>query len=316
VQLNHPDFHADLFYQGQDQKKRQQMFNDYGLDDYGADFSMLAQETGRFVSLIELLSGPAMKRERVPNFRYGAHENDYYYYLSQGFHISPSAGHDNHYETWGDATDARMGVYASELTVSGLLQAFRENRTFATEDKDLALTFSINGHPMGSTPPLAEDTELEIRVTVSDPTDAGTSYEVTLVRGQVAPQAQGTFQKITQDDGEVDSGVIGSGGTLEMRGLVASGGPEFFYVRVVQGDGDRAWSAPIWINHPRAADAGAAPSAPMFVWTRNPQSKVFHQPDCKAVRQIKPENLVQGPKPPQGRTQHACVPVEGEARHE
>jgi len=315
VQMNHPDVHGDLFYQGQDRKKKRNMFNDYGLDDYGLDFSTLIRETGRFVSMIELLSGPAMKRARVAGFSYGAHENDYYYYLTQGFHISPSAGHDNHYETWGDTTDARTGVYAAELTAAGLLEAFRQNRTFATEDKDLALGFSINGQPMGSVLTLAAEAELVIRATASDPTDGNTTYDVKLVRGQIAPQREGAFQKLVDDDGEADRGTIGSGGSLEFRGHVASGGPEFFYVKVVQGDGDRAWSAPVWINHPRAGGGGATPAPTLFVWTRNPQSTVYHRPDCKAVRQIKPENLVQGAQPPARRTLHACVPAAADDPH-
>jgi hypothetical protein len=313
VQMNHPDFHADLFYQGQNPDTKRNMFNDYGLDDYGQDFSALVQETGRFVSLIEVLSGPAMKKARVPDFHYDALENDYYYYLVQGFHISPTAGHDNHYETWGDATDARTGVYADGLTAAQLLDAFRQNRTFATEDKDLKLEFSINGQPMGSVLQLPADTDLVIKVNVADPSDGIANTEVTLVRGQVAPQKSGTLQKLIANDGIADSGIIGPAGSLELRGLVASGDPEFFYIKAVESDGDRAWSAPIWINHPRIG--GTASPIPAFSWTRNPQSTVYHRSKCKSVRQIKPENLVQGDQPPAGRTLHNCVLVESEDPH-
>jgi len=274
VQMNHPDVHADLFYAGQDREKKRNMFNDYGLDDYGLDFSTLVEETGRFVSLIELLSGPALTPERSAGFSYQAHENDYFYYLTQGFHVSPSTGHDNHYETWGDMTDARMGVYAAELTAASLLEAFRVNRTFATEDKDLALGFSINGQPMGSVLTLSADAELVIRVTASDPSDGNTAYDVVLVQGHIAPQREAAFQKLMAEEGEVDRGTMGPSGSLELRGHVASGTPEFFYVKVVQGDGDRAWSAPIWINHPQVRGEGDS-SPTLFVWWFRP-AKMAH----------------------------------------
>ena len=56
--------------------------------------------------------------------------------------------------------------------------------------------------------------------------------------------------KIDQIINEVDTN---HDGEIQFDDYVASGPnvPEFFYVRVTQGDGDRAWSAPIWLNHPR-----------------------------------------------------------------
>ncbi|MDI1337503.1 MAG: hypothetical protein PSU94_15075 [Lacunisphaera sp.] len=133
VQLNHPDVQADLFYGGADPKVKKTMFNDYGFDEFGQDFSEIVAAGGKYVVLLELLSGPAMQKQANPNFRYpDPHENDYYFYLSQGFHISPSAGQDNHYKTWGLSSSARMGVLATALTQNALFEAFRANRTFVT----------------------------------------------------------------------------------------------------------------------------------------------------------------------------------------
>ena len=203
--------------------------------------------------LIELLSGPAMLKKPNPILRYGSnnHERGWAYYLAQGFHISPAVGHDSHYPVWGDAPRARMGVYASELTEEEIYAALRANRTFATEDEDLRVDFRVNGAHMGSVLVLEEERSLEFAVSLDDPTEVDEEYEVTLLRGEVSPQHDGRIKKLNLADAVVARVSVGEGTTV-IGTATASGRPEFFYVRVRQtGDGDRAWSAPIWVNHPR-----------------------------------------------------------------
>ncbi len=311
--MNHPDVYEDLFYGGRDVATQRKMRNDYGLDDFGLDFRELVAAADPHVSLVEVLSGPAMRTERTPGYRYRAAADDYYFYLCQGFHVSPSVGHDNHYPTWGDATDARMGVYAEELSADGLFDAFEANRTFATEDLDLAVDLVVNGtHRMGDAAGSAAGDPLVFEVVLADPSDPG-GATVELYSGFVEPQA-GTFTRVTQRDGLRETVQIGGGEHARFEGYLSSGDPEFYYVVVEQEDGDRAWSAPVWVNHPRGAalhPLAVAPKGPAFVWTRN-ASQWYHEPTCKATASIKPENLVSGPTPPEGRQQHACQPARTE----
>jgi hypothetical protein len=305
VQLNHPDVHADLFYSGSDPETKQKMFNDYGFDDYKQDFAQLVAAAGRFVVLCEMLSGPAMKKKRIADFRYRHHEDDYYFYLVQGFHLSPSVGHDNHYETFGDATDARMGVWAETLTRAKLLEAMRANRTFATEDESLAIQLEINGQPMGSVLTLEADAPLDVRITVQDSNEAGAEYDVMLVYGDVEPQDRTSLVEWRARDGELEEVSREGNGTISIPGYVASGRAEFYYVRVTQSGNQRAWSAPIWINHARPISSGG------FVWSKRSKTKIFHDPDCKVVKTISANNRTTG-KPPEGWTQHDCRVVEGD----
>jgi hypothetical protein len=253
VQMNHPSVHDDMFYAGHDSATRNAMFNDYGFDDYQQDFAKLASAAEPLIRLIEILSGPAMAEQTEASYHYAhQHENDYYYYLCQGLHVSPSAGHDNHYRTWGNTTPARMGVYASALTADALASAMRGNRTFATEDPDLRLEWELNAQQMGSTLTAAAGTTLQMSVRVEDPTDSGTEYVVNLYHGEVAPQRAQSLRELIARDGLVDAWQATGDGELQLVDRIATGGPEFFYVRITQGDGDRAWSAPIWLNHPRS----------------------------------------------------------------
>lgn len=254
LQMNHPHVHNDLFYGGSKQRTLNAMFNDYGLDEFNREFAALVAAADSLVSLVEVLTGPAMEEEIQPSFHYPSrlkHDNDYYYYLTQGFHISPSVGQDNHYKTWGDVTPARMGVMATELTREALLAAMRENRTYATEDPDLHIELRINGQAMGSVLSMATGEALDVAVQVSDSTEPLSGYVVELFYGEVLPQDENSLHKWVLADGFVDSFSFEGDGVLTFDEMSVSGQPEFFLVRVQQADGDRAWSAPIWINHPR-----------------------------------------------------------------
>jgi hypothetical protein len=309
LQLNHPDVHADLFYEGQSAKERKKMYNDYGFDDFGENFANLVAAADKFVHLIEVLSGPqATKDTRFDSYRYEDHGNDYCFYLIQGFHISPSVGHDDHYRHWGNKSPARMGVYAESLTKASLFEAIRLNRTFATEDSDLALKFSVNGNPMGSTLTLATDTPLAFRVEVKDGGQADTTYEATLISGTIHPQTRQTLRKYVEKDGKRDTKSANQAGIVSFEGHLVSGEPEFYYVLVEQSDGNRAWSAPVWINH------GQGQAVSGFVWTSG-NSSYYHKPGCVAAANIKAANLVQGLTPPSNRQLHDCKFQSGEGDH-
>lgn len=254
LQMNHPHIHRDLFYMGSQQDVIDKMFNDYGFDEFDRDFEKLVGAADPLIALVEVLTGPAMDEELHPTFHYPSrlvHDKDYYYYLIQGFHLSPSVGQDNHFRTWGDLTPARMGILAAQLSRDDLLDAMRQNRTYATEDPDLRLEFSINGEPMGSVITLAADDPLDIQVHVSDPTEPTTGYVAELFYGDVVPQDKDSLEKWILVDGLTETFSFSGDGVLTFDEYIASGGPEFFFARIQQSDGDRAWSAPVWINHPR-----------------------------------------------------------------
>lgn len=144
-----------------------------------------------------------------------------------------------------------MGILAAQLSRDDLLDAMRQNRTYATEDPDLRLEFSINGEPMGSVITLAADDPLDIQVHVSDPTEPTTGYVAELFYGDVVPQDKDSLEKWILVDGLTETFSFSGDGVLTFDEYIASGGPEFFFARIQQSDGDRAWSAPVWINHPR-----------------------------------------------------------------
>lgn len=308
IQLNHPDVATDLFYKGENRSTQKNMFNDYGIDagDLGPHFKDLVAALDPYAHLIEILSGPAMKKKPVTNYHYRDHENDYYFYLKQGFHISPSAGQDNHYKTWGKTTDARVGIVTTSLSETNIYEAMRLNRTFATEDKNLKVILYINDQLMGGSVTAGEETELKIQVFIEDGDEEDAEYEINLYAGEINPElsTQATDWKAT--DGLVETVSATGNGLFAIPSIFCGKKPEFYYVRIEQDGTDLAWTAPVWVNEVNVpVDTGDG--QPRFFWTVNPSSKVYHIPGCVAVGRIKPENLMSGTVPPVGRTLHSCV---------
>jgi len=304
IQMNHPDVHSDLF--GANANK-----NDYGIDEsqLGNGFSEFVRNNDKYLQLIEVLSGPAMNDFASPGFHYESLEDDYYFYLVQGFHISPSAGQDNHFKTWGVASSARIGVYATALTNQAICEAFRSNCTFATEDKNLSIVFSINGSAMGSNISANSDQPLNMEIKIDDTDDASANYTIEIYGGAIDPKNYSQVTEVKARDGKTGDIHLSGNGTSTFT-TVCSGDPEFYYIKVIEADGDRAWSAPVWINAPESGSGPGPVASTTFFWTKNPSSQVYHAEGCSSINTISPANLMSGTTPPSGRHQHACnVPV-------
>ena len=308
LQLNHPNYRSDLLicdYDAPRTGKCKNCFNDYGIDtdDFGPFFNNWVKELDPYTHLIEVLSGPAMKKTPIANYHYKeTGEDSYFFYLKQGLHISPSVGQDNHYETWGEMNDARIGIYARSLDMKDMLEAIKANRTFASEDKNLAIDFTINDTFMGSNINLATDDALEIKVTVRDADEPNSKYTIELIHGHISPEDSRNIHYVDVDSEVVDRRSDISAGTYLFNGFIATGKPEFYLLRCKQEDDDRCWTAPIWINHPKQAE-----NQKMYYWTASGSSKVYHIEGCKTIHAIKAENLRSGSTPPEGRQQHHCI---------
>ncbi len=313
IQLNHPNVHEDLFYHGNSSSVKNKMFNDYGIDrgDLGPHFRDMAQALSPYVHLIEVLSGPAMAEERKATFKYRANDDDYYFYLKQGLHISPSAGQDNHYKTWGNVTDARMGIVCKNLAEADVYGAFKLNRTFVTEDKNLKTILYINSKIMGSSIKAKDESELNFDIALEDADEPESEYEIFVYSGEIMPELSTAATEWKAEDGLVETFTAKGNGIFTISGIFAKKSPSFYYVKVVQNDNDRAWTAPIWVNEsePTIVNGGVA----KYYWTSSNSSKVYHIAGCSSVDRIKPENLMRGDIPPDGRTKHNCkvVDVEG-----
>ena len=153
--------------------------------------------------------------------------------LDKGWHVGPTNNQDNHKGKWGNANDARDVILTDDFSEEGIYQAIRDRRIYATEDKNLEIQYSLNGQMLGS---IIDDDSVEtaeIAVSVYDPdaADSIARVEVVVNSGAVA---------YTWDDpAELASGEL----TCTIPADYS-----YYFIRVTQGDGDLAVTAPVWVG--------------------------------------------------------------------
>ena len=135
----------------------------------------------------------------------------------------------------------RCGMTAAvmrDLDRRSLIAALRNRRTYATTGARILLNFTAAGLPMGAE---GEADEVECRLTVHG---EGAVRSVEIIKdGQVAWSRE-------CDALDVD---------LSWRDPDPPKGEHYYYLHVVQADGQQAWSSPIWIS---AADKGLSARLP------------------------------------------------------
>lgn len=147
--------------------------------------------------------------------------------LVLGWKIGASGAEDNHSGTWGTATGYRLAILADALTRAELVKAMKARRFYSTLDKNLALSFKINGQEMGSTIKpgsytaqiLAVDGNREnfVEVELFDK-----NHAINNVWILNTPSVNVTCSLDAPDSG-------------------------YYYIKIKQTDGDEAISSPIWI---------------------------------------------------------------------
>ncbi|MGV3522872.1 MAG: CehA/McbA family metallohydrolase [Candidatus Sericytochromatia bacterium] len=218
-------------------------FNDYGYDDYGKNFATLAKAANPWVRTLEILNGPGTSAKPVGKAE-AFNEEDYFFYLNEGFKVAPSADQDNHYAHWGSLHTGRTGVLAKALTPDGIYEAIRARRVFASEDQNLELVMQANGQFMGSD--LAPAAEVDVLITLKDPDEPQASYLVQLFGDQLG---QSVARPVAQQ--QLPAGQ----NSLQLKWTPTPGQPNYAFVKVSQlnanGSQDDAWTAPVWITPAR-----------------------------------------------------------------
>jgi hypothetical protein len=164
-------------------------------------------------------------------------EDSYIMALDAGWHLMPSANSDTHYSDWIAGHEMRTVLLAPSLTPDNLYSAMSACRGYATLDKNLRISYTLNGAVMGSV--LSADTNVyKATIQITDP-DRAKSDAITLV-------------EIVSDSGNVVASVPTSGTTVDLTVTLTSESANYFYLRVSTasvldgGPGVTAWTAPVW----------------------------------------------------------------------
>jgi hypothetical protein len=120
-------------------------------------------------------------------------------------------------------------VWAPELTRDALMGAIRRRSCYGTTGARILVRFDIDGHPMGSAFRPGRDTA---RASVEvHGTDEVRSVEV------VGPGGTARFVPCGRGENVVR-------GTVDLPVVR----PGYYYLRVTQADGERAWTSPIYFD--------------------------------------------------------------------
>ena len=151
--------------------------------------------------------------------------------LDKGWHVAPTNNQDNHKGRWGNANDARDVILTDDFTESGIYAALRARRMYATEDKNLEIDYTVNGNMMGSIIDVPEKLNFEISFNDPDRTDSIAKVELVVNSGKVAY-------------------TWNSAADLAKGSVSVELAPEYtyYFVRVTEGDGDLAVTAPVWVG--------------------------------------------------------------------
>ena len=170
----------------------------------------------------------------------GDEESRIFELLREGMRMGIVAGSDTHdsmpgspYPESGTGLLVRpagfTGVWADELTVESLTEAFLARRVFATSGARMLLKFESEGKPMGSELPLSARRRFSITVDGTAPLS-----RVELLKGgySIKSWKPGCSKfEISSDDEEVEP-VAGT----------------FYLLRAKQADGHLGWTSPIWFG--------------------------------------------------------------------
>ena len=161
-------------------------------------------------------------------------EYDYFYRmaLDKGWHVAPVEGGGYHAAGAAEMGDARTVILAESLTPEALIEAVHSRRVYATQDRDLRISYTVNGAPMGTI--LPKPLSLHICVKVEDPSGEPIS------RVELVSDRKPDFVVLSQS---------GKESILEMETRI-SHDPQcsYYYLRIFRGDEIVAVTAPVWLD--------------------------------------------------------------------
>lgn len=130
-------------------------------------------------------------------------------------------------------------VLAKELTPECVMDALRKRRCYATTGDKIVIFFEINGHIMGET--IETENDLLAREVKVEVVGKNRIEKIELIRNcgpVLAHKGKSDHEKIRfRDESNLREVSIASNGEMF----------SFYYVRIVQVDGEMAWTSPVWI---------------------------------------------------------------------
>jgi hypothetical protein len=156
--------------------------------------------------------------------------------LAAGYKVGFIASGDEHaghpglgswLRIWDAFPSGITAVLAQANTRESIWEALWNRRCYATSGARMVLSFSVDEHPMGS---ILQRTGQPVRIT-AEAVGTAPIREATIVR-----------------NGQDMHTVTGAGYHLRLEVTDSPNEPTYYYLRVVQEDGEQGWASPVWVE--------------------------------------------------------------------
>ena len=197
-----------------------------------SDFAYYDEEIDKLITTIEVGNGEGAigSSGYFPSYEY------YQRALDKGWHVAPTNNQDNHKGLWGDANTARSVVLADSLTQENIYDAMRNYRVYATEDNDLNIYYTLDGHEMGSILSEGQVGEnVTIKAELSDKTDDAIGKVQVITNGGLVLKEETVSKNEETVEFQIDNNY------------------SYYYLKITETDGDIAVTAPVWVGEVEAA---------------------------------------------------------------
>ncbi len=190
-----------------------------------ADFGYWTAARDAQISLLEVGNGEGP----IGSSSYWRSYEYYQMALDTGWHVAPTNNQDNHKGNWGNSNAGRTVILTDDFSEQGLYDAMRDMSVYATEDKNLNINYTLNGNRLGTildkTPEKAN-----IKASIHDDNSEALGTVYVIVNGGVAVWSN----EYTSNSAEID--------------ITLPCDYTYYYLKVVQADGDIAVTAPVWTS--------------------------------------------------------------------
>ena len=201
------------------------------------DFTGWSKANDAIIQLVEVGNGEGTVGSNgyFPSYKY------YDQALTTGWHLAPTNNQDNHKGKWGDANTCRTVVLTDNFTEAGLYDAMSRRHVYSTEDQNLSIVYYLNDSLQGDVIDNYKDTKVHITASLSDADVADQIGTVSVI---------GENGKILYTQSDV------TGNTYELDATLDNTSA-YYYVKVVEKDGDIAVTAPVWVDEVAATKINA-----------------------------------------------------------
>ena len=202
-------------------------FSNYGYYDPAIDEK---------VNLIEVGNGEGA----VGSGGYFQSYDQYILALDKGWHLAPTNNGDNHKKGWGTSNTCATVVYTNDYTMSGIYQAMRDRSVWATENRDLDVTYN-----------LSDGTNTYSMGTILDAAPATANITITAKNKNSGTETSNiaSIQLLSNGGKVVNTKTYAAGNsdvtyTYEMTAPTAG----YYLAKIIDNQGNIAITAPIWLG--------------------------------------------------------------------